>query len=53
MGEIKKGGEEFFPKKIRGQRVFFSIKKEGEDFFSLKIKGVEDFFQANFFQNPT
>ena len=59
LGEIKKGGEEFFSKKIRGAKTFFQLKKGGrrlffrrnkggEDFFSTKKRGVKTFFQANF-----
>ena len=58
LEEMKKGGKEFFSKKIRGRR-HFQLKKEaktfsgGEDFFSTKYKGGEDFFQATFFQSST
>ena len=45
MGEIKKGGEEFFSKKIRGAKTFFQLKKGGEDFFSEKIRGAKTFFR--------
>ena len=44
MGEIKKGGEEFFSKKIRGAKTFFQLKKGGEDFFLEKIRGAKNFF---------
>ena len=45
MGEIKKGGGEFFSKKIRGAKTFFHLKKGGEDFFSEKIRGAKTFFR--------
>ena len=60
MGDIKKGGEEFFSKKIReaktffqlkngGRRLFFRKNKGGEDFFSNKKRGAKTFFSGKFF----
>ena len=59
FGITKKGGEEFFRKKIRGED-FFQLEKGGQDFFSEEISGVKIFsikkrgqrhFLANFSQN--
>ena len=59
MGEIKKGGGEFFSKKIRraktffqlnkgGRRLFFRKNEGGEDFFFTKKRGAKTFFSQNF-----
>ena len=42
MGEIKKGGEEFFSKKIRGAKTFFTIIFKNPRFYFSKKDIFED-----------
>ena len=51
LGEIQKGGGEFFSEKLGGRRLFFRKNKGGQDFFSTK-KGGDDFFSGKFSPKP-
>ena len=46
LGEIKKGGEEFFSKKKIWWRRLFSTKKRGRRLIFRKNKGDGDFFSG-------